>query len=108
MAFDLFKTLSLKDLGEGWEECYLKFSYLSALESKEFVGVGVDTNNKEDITKAFDKVLELLQRKLVDGKAVKDGKVITVSSQDLAQFPVEVLNKSLSLLVGVTEQEKKV
>ena len=101
--FDIKKRLGLSFLGEGWEDCYLDFrpalvrelAELSALKPAEDADV-VDTINKG---------IKFLEGKFISGKAVKDGKVISIKKDSINDFPMDVLNKCFELFGGETEKK---
>lgn len=110
MAFDIFRTLDLGFLGKEWEGCYLKFSYLTANEAKDFSGLKIDKENPdpENVNALVDKALSVLESKFIEGKAVKGGKISDVTKEDIKELPVELLNKCVEVLVSaLPEGEKK-
>lgn len=109
MTFDIFRRLSLDFLGEEWKDCYLKFSYLTADEAKAFAGIKVDKNSPtEDLNKVFERAIKILEDKFVEGKGIRDKQIVDIKKEDLKEFPVEILNKSVECLVGsLPEGEKK-
>lgn len=109
MKFDLFRILSLEFLGVEWKDCYLKFRYITATESKQFtVFASLDKSDTEGVMKAWDKAFSMLTDSFAEGKGVSDGKVVSISKEDLGNLPMDVLNKAVLLLTGVSEDKKKV
>lgn len=108
MTFDVFRTLSLSYLGEAWKDCYLKFSYLTAEEAKDFASLSVNKENPEDVNRVLDKAIGAIKEKFVEGTAIQNGQTVQVKKEDVDQLPVEVLQKCIQLLVGtIDEGEKK-
>lgn len=107
MTFDIFRTLSLSYLGEEWKDCYLKFSYLTADEAKDFASLKIDKDDPSEVIKVLDKAIEVIKNKFVEGKAIRDGKIVELSKEDVNDLPVEILNKCVQLLVGSMEEGEK-
>lgn len=109
MAFDIFRVLSLSFLGDGWKECYLKFNYLTAAETRQISELPISTKDpsKDNVQAIFKNVVEILEGKFVEGKAVRNSAVVDVRKEDIKDFPLDVINKSLTMLTGVTDEGKK-
>lgn len=106
--FDVYKTLDLSYLGDNWQNCYLKFTYLTAQEAKDFSTIQIDQNDIQQVQETFDKTLNLLKNKFVEGKAMSSGQQIEIHKEDLDDFPIDVLTRAVQFLVGApTEAEKK-
>ena len=91
-----------------WKDCYLKFSYLTADEAKEFANLNVNAEDPKEIQQIFDKSIEVLKDKFVEGEAIRENKKVSVTKEELPELPLEVLTKAVQMLVGnLDEGEKK-
>lgn len=107
MSFDIFRTLPLDFLGEGWKDCYIKYSYLTLEEGKKFALLQVNPDDKQNAIEAIDQAVALVEEKFIEGKAISGGQVVDIKKEDLKTFPVSVLNQSIILLSGADDIKKK-
>lgn len=103
MLFDIYKTLDLSDLGEGWNGCYLKFRPLNISELQKIKGL----DPEKDEEKATQLALDLLTEKFVEGKAVSEGKEVDVLKEHLKDFPIGVLLDAIKLLSEGLDKKKE-
>lgn len=106
MSFDIFKTLSLSFLGEEWKDCYLKFRYINLDDAQKFVLLTPKSDDPKDAAQTVSKVLNILEDKFIEGKAVKDEKIVDVKKEELKDFPPDILTKSITLLIGDSDKKK--
>lgn len=99
--FHVVKRLSLDFLGDDWKECYLEFKALTIREFKDFTGlIGVDQADADAVLAAFSLTIGILQTVYLKGKAIdQDKTIIDVSKEDLAEMPLEVINRATSFLL---------
>lgn len=95
--FRVIKTIKLDYLGEEWKDCYLKFTSPTFPEIQEMLPK-VDISDKMKGAKA---AIEWLKTLFVEGKAIEvSGNKVDVKKDDLADFPIEIINKIFEDLKG--------
>lgn len=96
MKVKLTKRLDLSDLGKEWKDCYLEFRSPSYAEIRPIIGIDPETNQQE----ATEKVFSIIKKLFVKGKVLTDDGIEEIKADDLENLPVELINKSVELLVG--------
>ena len=104
MKFNLSKKISLDFVGEGWQDCFIRFNAVTFNEAKELQPkleiIAKDNNQSADF------LLSFLQEKFLSGKGLSEhNDLIDITKEDIGEFPIGVLIKSASELLG--EPEKK-
>lgn len=107
MKFDIFTTIPLDFVNENWKDCYLKFSYITADELKDFAGTSIDKDDKKSTNDASDKTFKMLEDKFVEGKALVGGSVVDVTKENIRDFPINILKYCIENLMSVDEDKKK-
>lgn len=99
MKFDVTKTMQLAFLGEDWKECSITFKSLTIGQARAFQSLKDDQMLQES--------LDLLKQNFVKGEGISDGKKVSMKKEHIDDFPIELINKSIELLVGdvVTSEE---
>lgn len=106
MTFQVKKKLDLSYLGDGWTQgTYLNFSSLTFAETREFANLNVDTENTDNTAnqQSLDMVLGIVTKHFIDGMGWDGQKLAEISASDIQDLPVEVVTKSIQLLVGTTD-----
>ena len=98
--FIIQNKFSLIFLGEEWKDAYLMLGRITAKDAMERLPqlAKVDEKNPEAVKKALAKMIELLQEKFVEGKAITKDGLVDVKKEDLADFPIEVISKAVDFL----------
>jgi len=96
MKVKLIKKVDLSEYGKEWEGCYLDFLSPSFEVIKPLLEVG----EEKDQQKATEKVFVVLGELFVGGKVVTDEGVKDITKDDLSILPIELINKSVTLLAG--------
>lgn len=103
MKIDLYKNVDLSYLGEGWGECYLKFSPLTISEAQELSKIKNASDDEEIITKATN----ILESKFIEGKVLSDGKVTDLPKDEVKNLPIELIVESMNVLSAGLDAKKK-
>lgn len=96
MNIDITKKVELSYIGEAWKECYLEFRMPSYSDLKDFPTKVDEGEEKAAIEAGIKRIKELF----VSGKAVSGGEKVDVKSDDLADFPIEIITKCFKLISG--------
>ncbi len=94
MRLDITKKVSLEYLGEEWKECYLEFRLPSYGDLKNLTNE--DATDQEKVDKGLETIVGLFK----GGLAVSEGKQVDVQSEDIKDFPIEVLTKCFKAISG--------
>lgn len=105
MRLKITRRLSLAELGEGWQDCYIDFRPIAFKESQKLADLSVDENDPESIQKASSQAIDLLRDKFVSGRVVTDNGVEDMVADDIDDLPIDVLTQALSLLSGTLEKK---
>jgi hypothetical protein len=99
--FKFFKKFNLGFIGDEWKECYLKFNSIDFNTSKEIQDKIGSFNPQKQSGEIVSAVIGVLQKSFVEGKGIdENGKAVDVKTEDLKQFPVEVLSRAFEELLG--------
>lgn len=113
--FVVYKTLKLDFLGEGWQECYIKFNavpYDVFANIREKYNLDFSTqattaeeaqaelaNDPEKAEKANAFVIKFLTDYFVEGKGYDGTEVIDIKKSDIKDLPMSVVNKASDFLM---------
>lgn len=113
--FAVYKTLKLDFLGEGWQDCYLKFNAVpydvfanirerydldfssQATTPEEAQKELANDPKKAEKANAF--VIRFLSDYFVEGKGFDGKEVVEVKKVDLKDLPMSVINKASDFLM---------
>lgn len=99
--FNFIKTIKLDFIGDFWKDCYIKFNGLTFAELKEIQPKLDNLDVEKDLTETSKFMIELLKSKFVEGKGISEkNEIIDISKDDLEEFPVDILTKFITELVG--------
>ena len=93
--FVIRRHLSLAHLGDGWETCYIDLSPLSYAEKQAWTGYVGKTPADNALH-----TLYTIQEHFLDGKAVSDKGIVTMTASELPDLPETVLVDCVDLLKG--------
>lgn len=96
MKVKLQKRVDLSEYGKEWEGCYLDFLSPSFKDIRPLLEVANEKNQEV----ATDKVFAVLKDLFVGGKVVADDGVKDITKDDLESLPIELVNKSVTVLAG--------
>jgi len=102
--FDIKKRLSLSFLGEGWDDCYLEFRPALVREMAELANLKPEDD--ADAINIVNKGIDFLKGKFISGKALRGGKKVNVTKDDLNDFPIDVINECFGVFSGEIEKKK--
>lgn len=101
--FVVIKTIKLDFLEpkEQWSECYLQIASLSLGEVEK-----MSLFNKENMDKATEYMISLLQEKLIGGKGWDGKEVVDIKKEDVKELPVEAINYIFQELISGLSKKK--
>ena len=101
--FPVEKTLKLDFLGAGWNTgAQLVFSGLTFAQTKE-LAASVDLDDANANEKNFELVVKFLTDHFIRGNAWNGTTLVNITSEELVDLPVEVINAAVKLLSGATD-----
>jgi len=101
--FLLVKRFELGFLGEKWKDAYLEFNAFTVKDVRDKLPklTKIDETKSKSVSGGMQVMLELLEEKFIDGKAVdKDGNTVKVKAGDLVDLPIEIISKAVGFLSG--------
>lgn len=109
--FKISKKMSLDFLGEGWEDCYLILTPITAKEfqdKKLFDLADINRDNTDDVLKGMKKTIGIIKDHFVSGKGLgEDGEVVDIEKDDFEELPIDVLVEVLNFLSQSLTETKK-
>jgi len=94
MKLDVIKKVSLEYLGENWKESYLEFRLPSYSDLKNLIDD--KATDQEKVEKGLETIIGLFK----GGKAISEGKEVEVKSEDIRDFPIEVITRCFKAISG--------
>src|SRR5437870_1687006 len=89
------KHISLKFLGDGWEDAYVQFRALKWDDVKDFDPTTMDNHV------AVGRMLDVLEQSFVAGSGVgEDGQPVALSAADMREFDLETQGNLFQRLSG--------
>jgi len=105
--FVVVKKYKLDQLGEGWEDCFLKFKSVSYNESLELRKEYDLEYTREEILadpklqdKASSNALRLLGDYYIEGQGFDGEKVVPIAKDEIGNLPVDILVNAFLFLTG--------
>lgn len=106
-TFVVKKKIELAFLGEGWEEAFVTFSPFTFADNESLLKLRSQVNvenpeatPQDGAEKASKDMITLLQDKFVEGKGYDGEGLVAITKDNLADLPMEIINKALDVLQG--------
>lgn len=100
MSFPVEKRVDLSFLGSKWQGAEIILSGLTFKETRELSGQNFDADDPESTANNMNFVTEFLGKHFIGGKAWNGSELVDLTSKDIEDLPVEVVNKAVEALTG--------
>lgn len=90
------RRFSLKDVGEGWEECYIDFRPFTYADLKKLSQI------KDDDVDSIDVVVQVLEEHFVGGRLLEVGQdqPVDMTRDDVQALPADIINDLIQEATG--------
>ena len=92
------KKVSLAFLGEEYLDSYIELESIPMPEFEQLAEEAKSREGKDGDSIAY--IREHVEKRFLGGSVSQDGKMVTVTAEDLKSFPVEVYVEAFEQLVG--------